>query len=645
MLATHGLSLRFLIGVFWLAGVLTVIAQTPPTRPNIVLLLADDQRFDTLGCTGNPIIQTPNIDRLAKDGVVFNRSYVVSSACAPNRAAILSGMYGRSTGVRDFSADFPPDVKDNLYPFVLQRAGYYIGFIGKWGVAATIESTIAPYAKRFDFWRGVVGQGQYYARENKGVHLDQMMAAQAEEFFDAAPKDKPFCLSVSFKGPHGPWKEFDRRLRGLYADSDIPYPPTLNDESVAKLPPFLRTYRLSLNGQSVDDLRSIHQEFVREYYRLITGVDEAVGKIVSALRRRGMEDNTIIVYTSDNGHFLHEWGFHGKWLMYEPSIRVPLIVYDPRLAGNQENRVVEALTLSIDLAPTFLDWGRAPVPEAMQGRSLVPWANGQAPQGWRDEMFYDYTFEMYPGDIPKSIGVRTQRYKLIRYTSPRPQVEFLFDLLDDPLELVNRIDDPSLAAVRRDLRERLSHYRQTLPDRAPDYEEYVNSYDVVGIGADFPDMELDFRHFASIGQTFKAAGKHLLGVEWRWPFFVDKIPDYGFIVELRNDGPEGTLLASTTVPAEQVYNLNLVHARLDATGLKPGEILYVEIRPEQHPSKERETGLFLYAGNPFPDGSARFEGKTMSPSMSGFRKAASNQVYKPKDGNTGDLPLSFIYRK
>ncbi len=613
--------------------------------PNIVFLLADDQRFDGLSVTGNPILQTPRLDSLAHSGVLFERDYVVSSACAPNRAAIFSGMYNRSMGVRDFSSNFPPQVAENLYPFVLQRAGYHIGFIGKWGVAATIESTMAPYAKRFDYWRGFVGQGHFYTPDRQDRHLTQIMADQAIEFFEMAPRDRPFNLSVSFKAPHGPWRDYDRRFADVFADVEIPYPYTLTEEAVSKLPPFMRTYRLSLNGQSVARMREIHQEFIRQYYRLILGLDEAVGRIVDALEEQGLADNTIIIYGSDNGHFEHEWGFHGKWLAYEPSIHVPLIIYDPRLPEEKRGARVKSLSQSIDYAPTMIDLAGVEIPENMQGRSLVPLINGNVPGDWRDDIFHDYVFEMYPGDIPKNIAVRTDRYKLVRYTAPRPQYEQLFDLENDPLELHNLIDDPAYASIRRDLRERLSRYRQTLPDVLPDFQEYVNSYDVVGIGADFMDGELDFYDLESVGQVFPAAGEHLYLIEWRWPFFMQHIPSYGVDVSLYEEGPQGRLLKTVQIPASQLYNLNLVRARFEIPGLTVGQTLYVEIRPSTRPTRRREVGLFFYSDNPFPQGHMLLNGQKLSPETPGLRRAASNNRLVPQNTGGGALPVGFVYRK
>ncbi|MGZ0654375.1 sulfatase family protein [Coraliomargarita sp. W4R53] len=598
-------------------------AVVQAARPNIVFLLSDDQRYDTLGVTGNTIFETPEIDALANDGVLFEQSFVVSSACAPNRAAIFSGMFNRSSGVRDFSADFTPEQRDDLYPFLLQDAGYYIGFIGKWGVAATITSTMEPYKKRFDFWRGLLGQGQYYTADRQDRHLTQVMADQADTFFKTAPKDRPFCLSVSFKAPHGPWNQYDRRFEGKLDDKEIPYPVTLNEESVAKLPSFMRTFRISLNGASVDELRKVHPQFVREYYRLIIGLDEAVGRIRASLEAQGLAENTIIIYASDNGHFLHEWGFHGKWLMYEPSIRVPLIVYDPRLPQAERGKRVKALAESIDYAPTFLDYAGVPIPENMQGRSLVPLVEDSVvPADWREDIFHDYVFEMYPGDIPKNLGVRTDRYKLVRYTGPRPQYEQLFDLEKDPLELKNLIDDPAYRDIKIDMLQRLSRYRSELVDVTPDYQEYVNSYEVVGIGADFPDAEIDLSTVRTVGQTFMAATDTLRHIEWRWPFFVGRYPEDGVIVRLRKEGPVGQLLGEVTIPRTEIYNLNLSRARFEAKGLTPGETLYVEFEA-LGPSQKRRAGLWRYTKNTFEDG----------------------QMYQDGQATNGDLPLSFIFHK
>ncbi|MDQ8193693.1 sulfatase [Coraliomargarita sp. SDUM461004] len=591
-------------------------------RPNIVFLLADDQRYDTLGVTGNTVFDTPKIDALADEGVLFEQSFVVSSACAPNRAAIFSGMYNRSSGVRDFSADFTPEQRDQLYPFLLQEAGYYIGFIGKWGVAATIASTMEPYRKRFDFWKGLVGQGHYYTANRQERHLTQVMADQAETFFATAPKDRPFCLSVSFKAPHGPWNQYDRRFAGELDDVVIPYPDTLNEESIAALPSFMRTFRISLNGASVDQLREVHSQFVREYYRLIIGLDEAVGRIRASLEAQGLSDNTVIIYASDNGHFLHEWGFHGKWLMYEPSIHVPLIVYDPRLPAADRGKRVDALTQSIDYAPTFLEYANVAVPEHMQGRSLKPLVEDRVPSDWREDVFHDYIFEMYPGDIPKNIGVRTDRYKLVRYTGPRPQYEQLFDLYKDPLELQNLIDDPAYREVVRDMQRRLSRYRTDLVDVAPDYQEYVNSYEVVGIGADFPDAEIDLSTVQTVGQSFIAVTDRLRHVEWRWPFFIAHYPERGVVVRLRKQGPRGDLLAEVTIPPNEIYNLNLSRAHFEVAGLTPGEILYIEfealgILPA------RRAGLWRYSEDVFKPG----------------------HLYKNGEAARGDLPLSFVFHQ
>jgi arylsulfatase A-like enzyme len=606
-----------------LALQLTLAFSSGAPRPNIIFLLTDDQRYDTLGVTGNPIVKTPNLDRLGREGVIFDRAYVVSSACAPNRAAILSGMYNRSSGVRDFSADFTPAQRDLLYPFVLKDAGYYTGFIGKFGVASTIESTLEPYKNRIDYWRCFVGQGEYYTPDRQDKHIEQVITDDALEFFKTAPRDKPFCLSISYKAPHGPWSGFDKRFKDEFKDADIPFPPTLTEEAVAQLPPFLRTFRLCLDGKTVPEFRKIHQEWTRQYYRLILGADESVGHIRHALEENGLAENTVILFSSDNGHFLHEWGFYGKWLMHEPSIHVPLIVYDPRQPESRRGRRTGDFALSIDIAPTLLDYAGIPAPPNMQGRSLVPVANGATPPDWRKDFFYDYIFEMYPADIPRSIGVRNERWKYIRYTYQRPQYEQLFDLQNDPLELKNLAADPAHAAVLAQLRARLEEYRKELPDITPDYPEYADVFDVIGIGNKFPDSQVDFQRMPNIGQTFQAHSATLEAVEWRWPYFISKIPPMGVDVELRRGGPDGEVLAQATLPRENIYNLNLARAVFKAGGLTPGETLYVGISAQQQPQERQVSGTWYYTADIFPGGNAFFAGKPQP----------------------GDLPLYFIFRK
>jgi len=581
-------------------------------RPNIVFLLTDDQRYDTLGATGNSIVRTPEIDRLARDGVTFDRSYVVSSACAPNRAAILSGMYTRSSGVRDFSADFPEAIRDALYPFVLKEHGYHIGFIGKWGVAATIESNLEPYRERFDFWRGFVGQGNYYTDERSDRHMTRVVADQAKAFLEGAPDDRPFALSVSFKAPHGPWDGYDRRFEDAFKDADIPYPETLNQEAVDALPDFLRTYRLSLNGKSVETLREVHPKFVRQYYRLILGVDKAVGRIREALREQGVAENTIIIFTSDNGHFLHEWGFHGKWLMYEPSIHVPLIVHDPRLPEPRRGAREEPFALSIDLAPTMLDYAGAPIPGNMQGRSLRPIVRGETPEDWRQSFFYDYNFGMYPGDIPRSIGVRTDAWKYVRYTATRPQHEQLFDMRNDPLETNNLAGNANYRSVLERMRERVAEYRDKLPDRVPDYHEYADRFDVIGIGSDFPDSQVDFNRVRRVGQTFPAKSERFVAVEWRWPYFIREHPPMGAEVILRRGGPNGEILGRSELEPESIYNLNLARAKMPVEGLTVGETLYVEVKAPEKPDARGVMGLWYYSDDVFPGGRAYFGDRAQS---------------------------------
>ncbi|NQT17466.1 MAG: sulfatase-like hydrolase/transferase, partial [Planctomycetes bacterium] len=315
-------------------------AAAEADRPNIIFLLTDDQRWDTLGAMGNEIIQTPNVDRLAAQGVIFDNCFVTTSICMTNRACILSGQYAARHGIWDFRTNFTESQLAQTYPGVLKRAGYHTGFIGKWGVGK-------PPDELFDYNRGWPGQNKYLNIENgKFRHLTSIMSDQAIEFLDTLPDEKPFCLSFSFKAPHcqdGPpsrtldkpeFKDlyprhpsqffYDPKLASVYQGAVIP-PAALSDPAFFNaLPEFLRTSENRVRWDIRFATPEMHQETVKAYYRLITGVDRVVGRIVKRLEQAGLLQNTIILYTGDNGFYLGERGFAGKWYPHEVSTRVPL---------------------------------------------------------------------------------------------------------------------------------------------------------------------------------------------------------------------------------------------------------------------------------------------------------------------------------
>lgn len=429
-------------------------------RPNIVFLLTDDQRFDALGAMGNDIIQTPHLDRLASEGTVFTNAFVTTSICAISRASIVTGQFARRHGIVDFSTALTPEQFADTFPARLRAAGYRTAFVGKWGLGNPLP------VDQYDAWYGFAGQGRYFEEEG-GVHLTDKQGSDALEFLDTcSPEGAPFCLQVSFKAAHcdhGNTPDFTpaERFRPLYANVTIPLPELANEESFKSLPPFLRESEARLRWHDRFGTSDRYQRTVKDYYRLLTGVDDVVGRIVERLHERGLADNTIILFTSDNGFYLGDRGLAGKWFMHEESIRVPLVVYDPGAAAEARGQRREEMVLNIDVAPTILDWAGVAIPEAVQGRSLAPLL--QADDGrvaWRGEWFYEHPFAHRT--IPMSEGVRGERWKYVRYTSIDPPYEELYDLQHDPLEERNLAGDPDAA----DRLEAMRHQWQRLRDAA-----------------------------------------------------------------------------------------------------------------------------------------------------------------------------------
>ena len=421
------------------------------SRPNLIFLLTDDQRWDTLGCYGNEIIHTPNLDELSRNGVTFDRAFVTTSICAPNRACILTGQYAARHGMWQFDRELTHQQLALTYPALLHQHGYRTGFIGKYGVGRP------PGNEVFDFNRGFPGQGRFIIEEDGTKrHLTSVMASQAEEFLDGCSQDQPFHLSISFKAPHvqdSPSVKSDQfpydpspEIANLYSGIDIPLPPAATSEFFDRLPDFLK----NSENRSRWAVRywgpERAQSSVKGYYRLISGVDAAVGRIVQRLQAKGFADNTILIFSSDHGQFLGEYGFAGKWYPHEVSIRVPLIVYDPRLTEARKGMRSSDIALSIDRAPTMLELAGIQPPAVMQGRSLVPVYQEKTPADWRKEYYYEHYFEPDPSwnmYIPRNEGIRTEDWKYIQYIDIEPPYEELYDLTQDPHEMNNLASDPA----------------------------------------------------------------------------------------------------------------------------------------------------------------------------------------------------------
>ena len=422
-------------------------SSEPRRPPNILFLLSDDQRADALGCAGNPIVETPHIDGLARQGVLFRNNFVTTSICAVSRAPVFTGQYARCHGIHGFGTSLSEEQQRLSYPSLLRQAGYRTGFVGKYGVGRELPR------EQYDFFQGFAGQGRYFREfEGRQIHLTAVHGDQALGFLEGCSGEQPFCLSVSFKAPHvqdgeAPFFLNDPAYDHLYEDLTVPPFGHSEARDHEALPAFLQgEYEGRIRWERRFSTPERFQESVKRYYRLITGVDAQVGRMLAYLRERGWDDNTVVIYTSDNGFYLGERGLAGKWLMHEESIRTPLIIRAPWLSETARTQRDE-MTLNIDLAPTMLSLAGVEIPTSMQGRDVSPLVRGESP-AWRKEWFYEHLFEH--ATIPKVEGVRGERWKYTGYVEADPVYEELYDLAGDSGE------DRNLATVggQRDLIER-----------------------------------------------------------------------------------------------------------------------------------------------------------------------------------------------
>lgn len=439
-----------------LVGSAATAAQTE--RPNVILIVTDDQRNDFLGCAGNPVLRTPVIDRLAAEGVRFSNAFVTTPICAASRASILTGAWERGHGYTFGTPPLREELVANSYPALLRDAGYRTGFIGKFGV--NVESGSSE--QMFDFFRP---QSQPYLEkgdDGRPRHLTDLAGDAALEFLQGCKKDQPFCLSVSFNAPHAQDADkqnqfpFPASDEDLYADTEIPS-PLVPAEFRESLPKFLADSLARERWYWRWDTTEKYQRNVRAYYRMISGIDRVVGQVLAESERLGFANNTVVIFTGDNGYFLGSRGFAGKWLHYDESLRVPLVIHDPRIAESKRGRVVPQQVLNVDLSATILDLAGLAPPASCRGRSLTPLVRGDVVEKWRGDFFAEHLFD-HP-KIPKWEGVRGQRYVYARYFDHLPEGEFLHDLEQDPLQLVNLAHDPNHAKLLAEMRIRCDALR------------------------------------------------------------------------------------------------------------------------------------------------------------------------------------------
>ncbi len=476
------------------------VSAAAESRPNIIFLLTDDQRDNSLGAMGHPFVKTPNLDGLMRDSVRFRNAYIATPVCSPSRVSYFTGMPERVHGVGFTSSyDLTEAQWERTYPAMLRKGGYFTGFVGKFGVEHYTFKGEA--SKKFDFWWGHDGWTKFFPKDSnsgstKPYHnakediITPIMGEAMTKFLDTAPNDKPFCLSVSFNVPHGSqttsmypdypeWHEMKRpanenpKLKStsfydtLYRDINISIPEDTCTDPYRFIPKFIMDQDKGRRNQTYIynyDLAACREHHIR-YYQTITGLDHIIGNLLNELKQRGLAENTVILYGSDHGILMGEYGMGGKELLLDLAAKIPCIIHDPRIPKEHRGRQLDQLVSSLDYTRTILDYAHIDAPAQMEGRSLRPLVEGKDTE-WRNELFLESLFSMR--DNPFQEGIRTQRWKYIRmydgvvafkesdvdFKNRNPEFEMLFDLEADPGERTNLATHPKHTAILSELREK-----------------------------------------------------------------------------------------------------------------------------------------------------------------------------------------------
>lgn len=428
-------------------------------QPNIIFFLADDQRNDTLGCTGDKIVRTPRIDALAQAGTIFRNTFVTTSICPSSRATLFTGV----TETRHHFTFGTPPLAEYLckasYPALLKKAGYRTAVIGKFGVAMEhdIERT---FVDRFeDRDRPYI----HKTSDGRWRHVDEINIDSALDYLHQCSPHEPFLLSLNFSSPHAEDGDKERQYhpidwaKDMYADVVFP-PPKINDKEYFEVQPdFLKH---SMNRERYEwrfNTPEKYQKNMRDYYRMLSGVDHMVGIVIDELARLGLLENSVILYAADNGYYMGDRGFADKWTHYDESMRVPLIMADFR-GGRSAKKEVSDMVLNVDVAATILDLAGIQRPSHYQGQSLEPLLDGKP--SWRTEFFCQHT--MNDPCIPKWIGIRGEHFMYARYFEQSPPFEFLHDLKTDPTEFRNLAHDSNYASVLAEMRRRCDEQQKAL---------------------------------------------------------------------------------------------------------------------------------------------------------------------------------------
>ncbi|TVS07945.1 MAG: DUF4976 domain-containing protein [Planctomycetaceae bacterium] len=419
---------------------------------NVVVLVSDDQRWDSLGAAGNDVIRTPRLDKLAEQGVHFTDAFVTTSICMSSRASILTGQLTSRHGITRFNRKIEPDAFSETYPAVLRQAGYWTGFVGKYGVGDVRQED-------FDFARSYERQHWMQDSDGQRIHVTERNARDSIEFLRERPKNQPFLLSVSYFAPHAqdghPRQYLPQDWSAEFYEGVRIRPTPKGEEHFRALPEFLQQKNnvARIRYYWRFDTPERYQDYMTRYYRLITEMDEAVGRLVDELKSQGVYENTLIVFIGDNGYFQGDRLLAGKWYPYEESIRVPMIVHDPRLPADRRGVKVDEITLNIDIAPTVIKAVGLSVPESVQGKDLSPLYLADRTPEWRDEFLYEHPTMASKERIPGSRALVRKDMKYVRW--PDWDYEQLFDLQADPTEKYNLVDDPNYADVLETMQQRM----------------------------------------------------------------------------------------------------------------------------------------------------------------------------------------------
>ena len=486
---------RFLLP--FLLGLLSVVNAPGAERPpNILFLFTDDHATQAISAYGGPLAQiapTPNLDRIAREGKLFRKCYVTNSICGPSRAVVLTGKYSHLNGFRTNGDRF--DGSQQTVSKLLQQAGYQTAIVGKWHLGSTPTG--------FDHFEVLKGQGQYYnpmlITNGKNVkhtgYTTDIIGDRTLKWLDGRDPDKPFFLMSQHKAPHGRWEPALRYLEWL-DDITVPEPATLYDDysgrskaaaghamgiadhmgdhrlmlkySSKHTPEQLEKFNayfqprneayLEANLQGRERTRWHYQRYIKNYLRCVRAVDDNVGRVLDYLDDNGLAENTVVIYSSDQGFYLGEHGWFDKRWMYEESFRTPLIVRWPGIVDpGSEND--DDIVSNLDYAETFLEIAGAPVPDDMQGRSLVPILQGDTPDDWRKLHYYHY-YESGGHGVPVHFGVTDGRHKLIRFPEPKINAWELFDLQSDPHEMESVYGQPGKAQIQRTLKNELNRLQK-----------------------------------------------------------------------------------------------------------------------------------------------------------------------------------------